>query len=256
MTSLRGWTSRTFELAKPKPIPAGFHEDRRSVYSESRTNKAILYDYQTTVRLQELSQPKKHHPGYIYDKDSPISEVSHAAKNAVASPRVEVLSAPKGFHNDYESSRAVETTITPPALAGNASNRVLQLSEPKPTHATYVEDTTSWDFSEWPSGVSNAAKTAVASARVEQLAQEKRAHQNYLGPRPATTAINAHVLSTNATKRVQELALPKERKELPSNEHFDKVSSGAKNAQATDRLSDLAQPIPRKVRAKIIKKNS
>ena len=243
---------RISDLARPKPLPAGFIEDKRSVYAESKIVKQSLEPtkFVLTPRQDQLCQPKPYHSNFAQDRPTPIWEVSGGARTASASTVLESLSKPKSIHRDWVEGRPVQSVVKPEARKAKASERLGQLSVPKKSVALPIREGTGWDYSEWTSEISPAALKAAPSARVEALAQMKETHSSYLPPCPVQSIVNPRTMKAKASSLITQLARPKDRKELEENPNVWKVSSGAKAAQASQRVSDLSTPLARKVRAK------
>ena len=252
-TGMATKTARMADLARAKPLPAGFIEDKRSVYTESKIVKRdpnAPTKFLLTDRQGALCQPKPYHNNFTQDRPSPIWAVSAGAKSASASAGIQNLAKPKNLHPEWTSRGSVQTVVTSGALKAVASERLTQLSQPKKCASLPVKEGTGWDYSEWSSEISPSALKAVASSRVETLAEAKNTHSAYLPPCPVQSVVHPKTLTAKASSHICQLARPKDRKELEENPNVWKVSSGAKAAQASQRVCDLAQPIPRKVRTK------
>ena len=171
---------------------------------------------------------------------------------ATASGRVETLADPKALHRDYKPCRQVQTVVSEAAMKTEPSQRVETLSQPKNYTPLKIKSTSEWDWSEWESDLTEAAKNATASERVLALSNAKLPHRSYNEARPVIWEVSQSAMKTLPSLRVQQLARPKSRSQY--NEDYDsnawKVSQGAKSAQATPRIAELAMPIPRKVRTK------
>lgn len=245
--------SRIGELARPKPLPAGFIEDKRSVYSESKIVKANHQEptkFLLTPRLEQLCEPKPYHREFAQDRPSPKWVVTPAAQKATPSTVIESLSRPKAIHRDWVEGGPVQTIVKPAAKKANASDRLIQLSTPKRGAATMVMEEPETPYNEGISKINPAALRAAPSSRVEELAKEKQTHAAYQPPCPVQSIVNPKTMSAKASAHIVQLARPKDRKELEENPNVWKVSTGAKAAQASQRINELAAPIPRKVRAK------
>ncbi|PFX22852.1 Testicular haploid expressed gene protein [Stylophora pistillata] len=107
-----------------------------------------------------------------------------------------------------------------------------------------------WDWSEWVSDLTEAAKNVTASKRVLVLSNPKMPHRNCKEGCPVIWEVSQTAQKALPSLRVQKLERPKSRSQ--HNEDYDanawKVSQGAKAAKATPRIEELALPIPRKVR--------
>ena len=242
---------RIEELSKSKPLPAGFIEDKRSVYSESKIVKenGNPTKFLLSPRLDQLCQPKPYHASFAQDRPTPIWAVSEGAKVASPSTGIENLSKAKSIHRDWVEGRPVQTVVPQGALQATASQRLGVLATPK-RKVCVAEENSDWDYSEVSSKISPAALKGTASSRVEALAQEKQTHPAYLPPCPVQSVVNPKTMKAKASAHITTLARPKDRKELEENPNVWKVTSGAKAAQASQRVCDLSQPIPRKVRSK------
>lgn len=171
---------------------------------------------------------------------------------ASASGRVETLSEPKALHRDYKPCRQVQTVVSEAAMKAEPSQRIETLSQAKSYAPLKIKSSSEWDWSEWESDLTEAAKNANASERVLVLSNPKLPHRSYKEARPVVWEVSQSAMKTLPSLRVQQLARPKSRSQY--NEDYDasawKVSQGAKSAQATPRIAELAMPIPRKVRTK------
>jgi len=249
-------------LAQPKPIPAGYVEDRRSVYY----GNSIIKDWDggntttkqaLTERQKQLTHHKDFHREWSGDRPSPMWLVSHAAQRATASVRLESLAEPKSHHRDFQAERQVKTDVSNAAQNAQASERIVQLANHKGLHDQYEELQTDghvdqWDWSEWKSGISEAALRCEPNARISQLAEEKTLHRDYKGTRPVEWNVPGAAKKALPSIRVQQLSRPKSRSQYQEdyNSKCWQVSQGAKKAHATPRIESLALPIERKVRQK------
>lgn len=100
--------------------------------------------------------------------------------------------------------------------------------------------------------VSMAAMRANHTERIETLANAKGYHQKFQGERPVQWQVENSALNAIATIRLQQLARPRSRTMI--NDDFDpyKISPSAKRARCTPRLDELCVPLPRKCRTKKI----
>ena len=171
---------------------------------------------------------------------------------ASASGRLETLSEPKALHRDYEPCRQVQTVVSEAAMKAEPTQRIETLAHPKTYAPLKIKSNSEWDWSEWESDLTEAAKNSTASERVIFLSNPKLPHRNYKEGRSVIWEVSESAQKALPSLRVQQLARPKSRSQY--NEDYDasawKVSPGAKSAQATPRIAELAMPIPRKVRTK------
>ena len=188
----------------------------------------------------------------LFNRRSAIWPVSEAARKASASTRVEALSEPKALHRDYQPCRQVQTVVSGPAMKTEPTQRIEFLAQAKTYTPLKIKSNSDWDWSEWDSDLTEAAKNATASERVLFLSNPKQPHRSYNEGRPVIWEVSESAQKALPSLRVQQLARPKSRSQY--NEDYDanswKVSQGAKVAQATPRIVELALPIPRKVRSK------
>lgn len=205
----------------------------------------------TTQRVNELSTPKKLHPDYVGDRLNPKWEVSEATCVANPSPRVRELAEPKKVHPSYQPCKPVMTIIPDDALLTFPTNRIKQLAEPKTISELKIKLDSEWEWSEWNSDLTAAAKNARATERVEYLARPKTAPQTYQSAREVEWPVSASAKTIQASERLQKLARPKNRGTW---EDYDpdayRVSLGAKHAHASPRINELSAPLPRKCSTK------
>lgn len=146
----------------------------------------------------------------------------------------------------------VKTVIPEAALTVRPSKRLTRLSRHKTYPPLLIKNESEWDWGEWTSDISSAAKNATASSRIISLAEPKTTHPLYKKPREIQWEQSKEALSYMATERVGQLAKPKNR--YVELEDYDPqawtVSLAARNAKASPRVDELATPLPRKVRAK------
>lgn len=204
-----------------------------------------------TQRVDELATPKKLHRDYTGDKPSPQWEVSEAACMATPSPRVEELAQPKKVHPSYQPCKPVMTMIPDDALFALPTVRIKQLAEPKQYPELKIKDDSEWDWSEWKSDLTEAAKSAKPTERIEYLARPKTAPPTYRPAREPQWPVNSSAKTIQASERLQKLARHKNK---GSWEDYDpnaySVSLGAKHAHASPRINELSAPLPRKCSTK------
>ncbi|XP_071955069.1 sperm microtubule associated protein 2-like [Antedon mediterranea] len=244
---------RTDVLSRPKQLPVTYQEDRRSVYWRDSLPLKPGPDGSTvfvlTPRQEQLCGHKVANPGYQFDRSYPIWPVKESAKQYEATGRIEKLSFPKSVHRDYVPERAVMTRVTSAAQKAEPSARIEQLAREKNYLPLKIKESWEFDCYQWDPEISKGAKKAQASAWVERLAESRQTHPSYQYARSVEWHVEDPALKAIATLRLQQLARPKSRGKL---DNFDpyRVSSSARNARATPRISELCMPIPRKVRQK------
>lgn len=104
------------------------------------------------------------HPHSDWDWDEPMTEISAAAKLAVASPRVATLADSKHTHSCFVPCRDVQWKVRRASLSHVASELTDKLSKPK-SHRAAQED---YNPRAWC--VSRTTLTAHASPRLSELA--------------------------------------------------------------------------------------
>ncbi len=146
----------------------------------------------------------------------------------------------------------VKTNISRAALSAQASNRMVNLSHHKTYPPLPIKPKSEWDWGEWETDTSRAAKLAMASPRVTTLAEPKDTHPRFQPCRKVQWKVNKASLSHVASDLTLKLARPKSHNAAQEdyNPRAWTVSRASLMAQASPRLSELATPIPRKVRAK------
>ena len=100
----------------------------------------------------------------------------------------------------------------------------------------------------WP--VSNAAKSAVASTKIESLAQPKPLHRDYRVEKSVYSVVSEAAKRCQPSERTDFLARAKTYNELPikPNSRWDwgewdsDIPEAAKRAEASERLSTLSRP--------------
>lgn len=157
---------------------------------------------QRKEHLTRLAKPRKMHPEYLPAKLA-IPIITRAAREATPSERIEELAR----FTPRPPTTETEWRVKPSALNCQPSDRVLELSRPRPLPNGYLPCKTAGEI--WK--VSPNARKATPSERVEELSKP--------------------IIRTIATN-------------LPRSDAF-LVSEVAKKAKATDRIIELAQPIVR-----------
>lgn len=249
---------RMASLARPKPLPAGFIDDRRTVYFENNKlvksweNGDVNTKCDLTDRLEQLVQPKPQHKEWEGDQPTPIWKVSAAAKQGNATKRLNFLARPKQHVSDWQPDRSMYSRISSAAKCAEPSARIEQLAR----HKVYAELTCNpdllWDWGVGESEISQAALDCIASDRIQSLAVPKETHRGYKDPRNVEWRVSDAARATVPNARIQKLARPKSKSMYMEDykPSWWKVSSGARLATANERLEELATPIPRKVRQK------
>lgn len=244
---------RISRLSSAKRLSASFSEDRRSIYWDNgipRKDFSRTTSFTTTERQATLAVPKRAHSAYASDRPSPIWPVSKSALQATPTPRCLELSLHKPLPPVYQPCKEVMTTIPPSALRVTPSPRLLQLSAHKTFPLSPIKPNSEWDWGEWSSEVSSAAKTAEPSARVLQLAASKAPPAQYRSCREVRWPVSEAARSYVASESLQKLSRPRSRSEGDYNPSAYNISRGALVAQPSPRITQLATPVPRKCRTK------
>ena len=122
--------------------------------------------------MEELTVSKSLHRDYLWDRPSPIWEVSKASQTHTPTGRVQQLARAKTVHADYRPCRRVETVVSPSTKRAVVSARIEELSNLKRGRLNGGKE--SWE--EWGQpawDISRAAKSAVASELLERLSVAK-----------------------------------------------------------------------------------
>jgi len=251
-------SSRIDCLAKPKRLPPAFFEDRRSVYwVDKRPLESNGHtEFALTARLSELARHKDLSPQYRGDRPTPIWEVSESAKQRMITARIENLARHKDVHPEFKPYRSLDYRPSQQSRSAPPSYPHLEkLAEPK-RHKVWSNKDEKYveigDFCNpiWP--VSSTVKHARCPERVEYLSAHKASHPDYKGERPVIWVVTDTAKSANATHRLQQLARPKSGRLRHDDYDPYKVTQAARLARVTPRVSELAIPIPRKIRQKKI----
>lgn len=163
------------------------------------------------------------------------------------SARVEQLGLHKTLHNEYYFDRPAYMMVSRGAQSAEPSSRIQQLATPLDRKKVQEYKESEWGQT-FP--VSDNSKKAIASSRVEQLAEAKGFNKFFRDEKPVQWGVSDGALKATANLRLQQLSRPLSRTMMK--EDFDpyKVSLAARKVHATPRIEELCAPIPRKVRAK------
>ncbi|XP_038051834.1 testicular haploid expressed gene protein-like isoform X2 [Patiria miniata] len=238
-------------LARPKQLPPGFREDRRSVYWIDKlppmpegTTAFVVNGWQDA-----LSKAKPVNAGWKGERPTSIWPVSKNAQKAEASDRLQVLSQAKTTVPSFVPERPIMTRVSQAAKNATASDRIEQLAREKTYVPLKIRESYEFDCFMWDQEISNAARNARCSDRLEALAESKRHHPNFQNARSIQWDVSESALKAIATLRMQQLARPKSR---GKNDNYDpyKLTTASLHARATPRIEELCLPIPRKIRQK------
>ncbi|KAL3891499.1 hypothetical protein ACJMK2_003760 [Sinanodonta woodiana] len=250
-TSSSTQISRLEQLAKPKPIPPGFLEDRRSVYwidyVPPQPGESGTTEITASARVQELSRHRPPHSAWKGDRITPIWPVSDSAKNATPTERIIALCEQKKIYAFLDRSPYTEVSLG--ARSATASSRLEMLAKPKIKEDRFGIKETQWGQY---IPVPDTAMKARATERIESLAQYKPYHKEFKNERPVQWPISESALKVLPTMRLQQLSRPRSRTMIKDDYDPYKVTFAARKARPTPRLEELCVPLPRKVRPKKI----
>ncbi|XP_051791280.1 theg spermatid protein [Erpetoichthys calabaricus] len=240
-------TTRIDLLAKPKK---NFQENlpRASVYwlDEPPQQPDSNGCYVLSPRLARLSHSRELNRSFKSDRPSPIWVVSESALKAVASNRVIQLAEAKPPSREWLPDRSVYSEVSEQAKHSVPSARVRQLAQPKMRKDTEQQSTQT----DGSSFISEATLKAVASPRVEVLANPKEEHHSFHHDRHVIWKVPEASQCLAVTEHTLKLATPKVRRALFEGYDPYHVSEAAKQATASARVTELSTPLPRKTRPK------
>lgn len=217
-------------------------------------------------RIMELARPKFSkavwetiEPPIIWGNQEPMKPLNKASLRAKATHRVSDLATPKqNFQLDHpqKCSRhyylhscgrsSVIWNVSPVAMQTQTSRRIEQLATPKQIHSEYKEDRPNYVLDCGRSSpildVSEAARKASERSRTKTLALPKITHKDYQPPRTVQWIVSHDAQEAVPTDRLEQLAVPKNRKDGSFRNPEWVVSRSARNAKANGRLHELAKP--------------
>ena len=122
--------------------------------------------------MEELTVSKSLHQDYLWDRPSPIWDVSRASQTHAPSGRVQDLARAKTVHAEYRPCRSVETVISSSTKRAVASDRIEELSNLKRGKQKGGKETwEEWGQPAWE--ISRGARIAVATEHLERLSLAK-----------------------------------------------------------------------------------
>ncbi|XP_063779618.1 sperm microtubule associated protein 2 isoform X2 [Pseudophryne corroboree] len=219
------------------------YKDRPSVYWQDKTK--IIHDCSLTARQRELAQHKTISGMYKEDRPSPIWPVKSSALVAVPSARLEKLALAKSISQEWMEDRPVYSIVTEATKRASASPRTVQLAKPKNRSVLSMPGTPNGQ-QEDSEACSRSEKVVVSSSRTENLAVPKMEHPKYQHDLPVLRNVPASALHIQASDRIFQLAKPKTRKAIFEEYDPYRISSSAKNANASPRIVELCIPPARR----------
>ena len=122
--------------------------------------------------MEELTVPKSLHSNYLWDRPSPIWDVSTASQAHTPTGRIQELARAKTVHMEYRPCRSVETVISHATKQAVASTRIDELSNLKRGKLKGGKERwEEWGQPAWD--ISSAAKSAVATEHLDKLSVAK-----------------------------------------------------------------------------------
>ncbi|XP_048099890.1 theg spermatid protein [Alosa alosa] len=143
-------SDRVCSLALPRLPAVGWQPDRPLLAKLSVAKMAVA-----SPRICELAQPK------LGSLPPPLDHPGNGTPLTSASSRIHLLAAPKNDHPQYLPDRPVSWPPSATACEAVASERLQELSQPKPRRGLFEGDN--------PYTVSPAARAASASPRTQEL---------------------------------------------------------------------------------------
>ncbi|XP_075758688.1 sperm microtubule associated protein 2 isoform X1 [Pelodiscus sinensis] len=169
---------------------------------------------------------------------NPVGNAVLSRWQAVLTPRQEELSRSKMIYRGFEENRSIPIwPVSAPSKHTVASPRVKELARPKLVNSAWKIDRPVYTT------VSKGARTAVTRERTIHLAKPKK--RDFLAKMDASSTPPRSIAQLT---RTEHLARPKTEHPscLPDKPIRWPVSTGARNAVMSARLSELAQPKVRK----------
>ena len=125
-----------------------------------------------TNRMEELTVPKSLHQNYLWDRPSPIWDVSRSSQAHTHTGRIQELARSKTVHMEYRPCRSVETVISHATKRAVASARIDELFKLKRGKLKGGKERwEEWGQPAWE--ISSAAKSAVATDHLDKLSVAK-----------------------------------------------------------------------------------
>ncbi|XP_029316883.1 sperm microtubule associated protein 2 [Cottoperca gobio] len=148
-------SDRLCNLAQPRAPAAGWQRERPLLARLNRMTQTAV----ATSRICQLSQPKRRPVLEGSGQQSKPAPLTHVP--CKASAHIELLATPKHDHPKFEGQRSECWPVSRVARNCVASQRLLELSDPKERKALFE----GYD----PYVVSRAARSASPSPRIQQL---------------------------------------------------------------------------------------
>ncbi|XP_047442000.1 testicular haploid expressed gene protein-like [Mugil cephalus] len=163
-------------------------EEEASFFRKTQRPSSKASQYETIVRLstpktrKRSSQEDGRPHTSLCDNNCPVWHLDPRLKTVVITPRLLQLSNPKPTHPDFQGDRgSAASTVSSASRAARISQRLVQLSLPKLKESNICYELGRPEESIWT--VSRAARRTSASLRVEMLAAPKQLSEDYVPPR-------------------------------------------------------------------------
>lgn len=222
--------------------------------SPIRTTKKLGKLKEPSQRVIELAKNKTPYNINIHDqfrfscgRSSPVWKVTQAARHAVSSPRIDILSRPKQFHVQFIGDRPVRTIVSRGAATAMTTERLESLSRPKDhCNAHYFVDSRKPEES--ITKVKKAALAYEASDRLRELSNPIGFSKDFEMPNLEFWRVKRSAMNAKSSDRFDELAKHVTRQSMDSVQYDQNaftVSEAAKKARCTERVASLAQHVRR-----------
>ncbi|XP_021061312.1 testicular haploid expressed gene protein isoform X2 [Mus pahari] len=226
---------RLLELAKPKTNWQCLR-DRPSVYWTERFIEDTTLTITVPVvsqRVEELSRPKRFYQEYYNNnRTTPIWSIPRSTLEYQASNRLKQLATPKVRNNIWSINMSEISHVSRAAQMAVPTPRTLRLAKPRPP-ATLLEE---WDPMPKP-------KPYVSDYnRLLQLATPKALSEKCVPDRSPQWEVLDVTKNAVASSRIISLAQPKIRKDLNEGYNPYYISPASLVAQASPRIYELATP--------------
>merc|ERR1712032_299442 len=244
---------RIKSLAQYKNIHRDFIEDKRSAYWTDGPIK-VQNDNRLTQNQRNLAKPKLPHIKYKGDRPSPKWKVSKKALNANITERQRALARPKPPHSEWRQDQPVQTQIDKRQLQSLPTEHILRLSMPKQADSRYLKPSISLE--ELGALKNHTITIEENQPEwVERLSMHKQSPAGYKPDRPVRWIVKLKTRNAEITEHVDKLAKIQrtDKRPGPDPNIVDNpyaVSRAARKTEATPRINELALPLPRKVRNK------
>ncbi|XP_045180333.2 testicular haploid expressed gene protein-like isoform X1 [Mercenaria mercenaria] len=242
--------SRIEQLAKPKRVPPEFLEDRRSVYWVDYVPPRPGPNGQTEIiATPRVQELARHRPPSKHWMGDRITPMWPVSDEAKNAPTTERIMLLSRHKTFYDHKLERSPYMSVSDSAKRATPSQRLEQLAVPKQR---QDRFGIYETEWGqyNPVSPAAMKASHTERIESLAQSKGYHKNFQDERSIQWTVGNSALNAIATLRMQQLARPRSRTMIRDDYDPYRISPSAKRARCTPRIDELCVPLPRKVRQK------